>query len=248
MSSDLSEKKVQPIRRDEKVLKLILAKNPELYVNIVGEPCISLPLDSGADQTPWLLNHNRVRATITGFAWDNAGLVLHAQELNRLLRVLESRAWMDQRTEIELEDAIDDDPLLEGLLILLASPESNGSVRLTATKLLQALNKKARLSGVDTDHHAWPKAPTQLSRRLGKLDPLLLKAGISVQRGRDSGGVRFVHLSRGHPCDDIDSAASQPPSIDNSHHPKTLSPCATSDGTDDALFLSISVEPEGNKQ
>ena len=129
-------------RRDVEVLQLILDQPSELFINIVSEPCISLPLDSKADRTPWLLSHNRVRAEITGFAWDNAGLVLHFQELNRLLRVLESRAWKDQRDEIELTDAIDDDSLLEGLLILLADPDSREGVHLTATKLLQALNKK----------------------------------------------------------------------------------------------------------
>lgn len=238
----------QQSRRDVVALELILSNGPELYVNIVGEPCICLPFVPGSNRSAWHLKHERVRAEIAGLIWEKLKLVLYDNELSRILRVLESQAWRDQRIDIDLKEAIDRDPLLEGLLILLADSDSKDGVNLKASELLTQLEKKARLNGVDTQHHSWPKGAAQLSRRIGELSSLLQQAGITVERGRNNGGVRFINLHRKTPCDDGEPTASQPPSIDKSHHPQTLSPCATSGDVDEAFFSAISIEPERNKE
>lgn len=228
-------------RRDEAALGLILATQPELFLNIIGEPCIGLPVAAEADRTPWHLHSERVRAEIAGFIWEKLNLVVYDHELNRILRVLECQAWRDQRVDVELKDAVDNDPLLEGLVIFLNDPNRRGGVNLTASELLDELSKVARKSGVDTNHHSWPKGAAQLSRRIGELSSILQKAGISVERGRNSGGVRFINLSRDS-CDDDESTPSQPPSIDKSHHPKPLPTADGSDGTSEAVFSAISVD------
>lgn len=236
----------QPARRDERSLQLILDQEPTLFVNIVGEPFIGLPIPKSTDRTPWILNHQRVRAEITGFIWENLDLVIHAHELNRILRVLECHAWRDQRVNIQLKDAIDNDPLLEGLVIFLIDANRRGGVNLPASELLTELSKVARKSGVDTNHHSWPKGAAQLSRRIGELSPILQQAGINVKRGRNPGGVRFINIHR-EPCDDGKSTASQPPPIDKSHRPKTLPAADSGDDESEAVFSAISLKRERNE-
>jgi hypothetical protein len=235
-------------RRDVVALELILSNGPEVYVNIVGEPCICLPFVPGPNRSAWHLKHERVRAEIAGFIWEELQLVLYDHELSRMLRILESQAWRDQRIDIDLKEAIDRDPLLEGLLILLADSDSKDGVNLKASELLKQLEKKARLNGVDTQHHSWPKGAAQLSRRIEELSSLLAEAGITFERGRNSGGVRFINLHRKTPCDDDEPTASQSPSIDKSHHPRSLSPADTSDDMNETFFSAISIEPEGNEE
>lgn len=229
----------QEIRRDVMTLDLILSEEPELYVNIVGEPFIGLPIAASTERAPWLLKSERVQAEVAGFIWEKLRIVLYTHEVSRILRVLESCAWKDQRVDIELKDAIDHDPLLESLFILLSDPNSKGGVNLTASELLNLLQKKARLHSLDTAHDCWPKGPAQLSRRIGDLSPLLEKNGVKVERGRNPGGIRFINLCRESNCDDGGPVASQPPSIDKSHHPQPLLPADAADADVDGIYNEI---------
>jgi len=231
-------------RRDVTALELIIEESPEVFVDIVGQPNIGIPIRAGAKRVPWPLRHQRVRAEVAGFIWEKTTTVPYDHELNRILQVLESLAWADQRLDVDLKDAIDHDPLLECLLIFLRDPDRSGGINSTASALLNALSKAARKIGIDTKHHAWPKGAAQLSRRIGELSSLLKKAGITVERGRNSGGIRFINLSQNVSCDDSEPTASRSPSIDKSHHPRSLSTTANSDDATEDIYLAISVEPE----
>ena len=223
----MSKKKSGEVRRDVAALKLILGATPELYCNIVGEPCIRLP--PLRDGPVWSLRSGRVRAWIADFVWEEAGLVLFEQEITRLLAVLEGKAWRDQRLDLELKDAVDQEPLLEAIMIWISS---NHRFEGTSTKFLRELRKTARKYGVDTQSRAWPKGPAQLSRRIGELTRLLEKAGVAVKIGRRPGGERYIILAGGKGGDDDGKPPSQAPSIDKSHHPKPLHSPDDSDAQD----------------
>ncbi len=214
-------------RRDVAALKLIIEAIPELYCNIVGEPCIRLPpMRDGPDGGVWPLRSERVRAWIAEFIWKETETVLFEREITRFLAVLEGKAWQDQRLNLEVKDAVDQEPVLEAILIWLGI---NRRYEGTSTKFLQELRKTARKYGVDTQSRAWPKGSPQLSRRIGELRRLLEKAGVKVEIGRRPGGERYVLLDGQKGGDDDGEPPSQAPSIDKSHHPKAL---RSTDGRD----------------
>jgi hypothetical protein len=167
-----------------------------------------------------------VRAWIAETIWVNAGIVLLEREITRMLTVLEGKAWHDQRLDLEVKDAMDQDPVFEAIVIWIRqNPRFEG----TQTKLLGELSKIAKKYGVDTQSKAWPKGAAQLSRRIGELIPLLFKAGVHVEIGRKPGGHRFIVLAtqtgsedRPKNSDDAGQAPSHPASNDKSHHPKQL--------------------------
>ncbi len=214
-------------RRDVTALELVLATEPELYCNIIGEPCIRLPpIRAGPDQEEWPLRSNRVRTWMAEFIWERKAIVLFEHEITRILAVLEGKAWHDQRLDLEVKDAIEQEPVLEAILIWLSS---NRRFEGTSTKLLDELRKTAKKFGVDTQSRAWPKGPPQLSRRISELAHLLIKGGVTVEIGRRPGGERYIILARQEGRDDDGEPSSQAPSIDKSHHPK---PLRSSDGSD----------------
>lgn len=234
-----SENDTPESRRDVSALKCILSAQPKLYVNIIGQPHIEIPFEAGVKKTFWHLNHNRVCTEISGYIWDKLGFMLYRNELNRMLDILESRAWKNQQTDIELSEAIDDDPLFECLMILLFAPNSEESVNLTATRLLDKLDLCASRNRIDIRQQAWPKGAAQLSRRIGELIPILEKVRIAVTRGRNSGGIRFIQLSRAPPCDDAVPIASQHRPINQSHYPKPNTPVDAGDADSGGIFSKI---------
>jgi hypothetical protein len=151
------------------------------------------------------------------FIWEATGIVLFDREINRLLNVLEGKAWQDHHSDPPVDDAVEQDPLFEALSIFLHDRTFNGK----STKLLTELRKVAKLQGVDVLANAWPKGPAQLSRRIAELAPLLSKAGVMVEIGRKA-QARFIKLSTEKPCDDAGGQPSQSTSLDKSHHPQTL--------------------------
>lgn len=208
-------------------LKTILSLDPQVYCNVVGTPTVRLPpAQEDHEGDEWPLQSARVRAWIAETIWDRAGIVLLEKDITRMLTVLEGKAWHDQRLDLELKDAMDQDPVLEAVVIWIReNPRFEG----TQTKLLGELSKIGKKYGVDMRGKAWPKGAAQLSLRINKLIPLLLKAGVEVEIGRKAGGQRFIVLARKEKetdipkgCDDADQAASHPASADKSHHPKPL--------------------------
>lgn len=229
-------------RRDIVALQTILDANPELFVDVAGEPRIGLPFARGDPSRPqllWSLRHSRVRAEIAEFVYRETGSVLFDQEITRVLCVLEGRAWKDQRIDVELKQALDEEPLIEALFIFLHQPETAGQFQGQCSKLLPALTKLGRKNGVDTHSKAWPKGAAQLSFRLGQLTNLLTKCGIRVTRGRLPGGARYVNLESDFTCDGGATEPSQPVPVDKDHHPKCLRKIDARDVASDDIFERI---------
>ncbi len=231
-----------PTRRDLVALQAVLNAKPELFVDIAGEPRIDLPfscITPNRRPLPWPLRHGRVRAEIAEFIFRETGHVLFDQEITRILSVLEGKAWKDQRTDLDLKQALDEEPVVEALFIFLHQPETEGRFQGPCSKLLLALTKLGRKSGVDTRSKAWPKGAAQFSFRLGQLEQLLAKCGITVTRGRQPGGARYVKLESTFTCDDGPNGTSRTSSVDSDHHPKALRKSDARDVASDAIFDRI---------
>ena len=145
------------------------------------------------------------------------GIVLAEREIDRIVTVLVGKAWHDLRNDVELTEAMDQDPLLEALLIFM---HEHAVFDKSCTALKAALDQVARSSGLDTKDRLWPKAAPQLSCRIGELKPVLKRAGITAEIGRRAGGHRFVRLVREALNGGDATGPPLPPSVDNSHHPK----------------------------
>lgn len=204
------------VKQDALALEMILAEQPELFCDIVGTPRIRLPpvRDHPAEE-PWCLRSERVRAWIAEFMWEQSKLVLLDREIDRILNVLEGKAWHDQRRDLELCDAIEQEPVLEALLLFM---EKEGRFEGTMTQLRRKLVKVARRADLDVKARNWPKGTPQLSNRIRALEHLLAKAQITVERRRGSYQRRIILERKTH--DGASSSPSQGPSIDKSHHPK----------------------------
>lgn len=204
------------VPQDVIALRLILDANPELYCDIAGEPRIRLP--TASEQPPeelWSLRSDRVRAWIAEFIWEKSTRVLLDREIDRILNILEGKAWLDQRRDLELCDAIEHESVLEALLLFI---EKEGRFEGTMTRLVQKLAMVARRAGLDIKSKKWPKGTPQFSNRIKELEPLLKKAQITVERRRDAFQRRIV-LER-QTRDGASSPPSHEPSVDKSHHPK----------------------------
>jgi hypothetical protein len=223
-------------------VQAVLDAAPELFVDAAGEPRIGLPIPRGDPKhavTIWPLRDVRVRSEIAELLFREKGRVLSESEITRILNVLEGKAWKDHRIDIDLKQALDEEPLIEAVFIFLHQPETAGQFRGSCSKLLPALTKIGRKNGVDTRSRAWPKGAAQLSSRLGQLEAMLQKCGVAVSRGRMSGGARFVSLVSNFGCGDATKAASQTPSLDNSHHPNKLRTTDACDAASEQIFDRI---------
>jgi hypothetical protein len=223
-------------------VQAVLDAAPELFVDAAGEPRIGLPIprdDPKHAVTIWPLRDIRVRSEIAEFLFREKGRVLSESEITRILNVLEGKAWKDHRIDIELKQALDEEPLIEAVFIFLHQPETAGQFRGSCSKLLPALTKIGRKSGVDTRSRAWPKGAAQLSNRLGQLEAMLQKCGVSMRRGRMPGGARYVNLVSNFSRDDGAKTASQTPSLDNDHHPNKLCTTDACDAASEGIFDRI---------
>ena len=223
-------------------LERILAMKPKLFINLVGQPTIGLPT---ASEQPlpktWPLRSERVKAWVAEFVWDQSGIVLAEREIDRIVTVLVGKAWHDQRNDIEVTEAMDQDPLLEALLIFA---RRQAVFDKTCTALGIDLESVAREAGLDTKDRHWPKGAPQLSRRIEELKPLLKRAGVTAELGRRSGGFRFVKLT----CDKSSGGevAGPPPasSIDNSHHPREIHRHDDGDGDSRKMLFDLLRNPK----
>lgn len=65
-------------------------------------------------------------------------------------------------------------------------------------KLLEELENVATEERIDTKSKAWPKSSASLTRRLREIASNLAEAGIKIETGKDTGGIkgRYIHLFR----------------------------------------------------
>lgn len=227
-------------RRDVIALELVIREINEPFCDIAGQPQVQLNQIQDVPQV-WPLHSRRFRSWIAEFVWETATIVLFDQELNRILTVLEGRAWKHQRVDAEVCEAIENDPLFEAILIWINERRSFDG---RSTKLLIELKKTARKSGIDTRSQAWPKAPAQLSRRISQLETLLERAGIGIEVGRRPGGERFIRLTTSDACDGTAEVPSHIPTVDKLHHPNTLPPHDGCDGQANDIFNRVQQRTE----
>lgn len=202
---------------DATALGLIL-KEPqlELFCDTVGLPRIRLPtIPNRTAEEPWKLRSDRVRAWIAVFIWERAQIILLDREIDRILNILEGKAWLDQRRDLELCEAIEQDSVLEAVLVFM---ESEAVFEGTMTKFQRELAKTAKRAGLDVRSKNWPKGAPQLSRRIGSVELFLNKAGIKVERSHKS-SERKLRLEK-TTTKSPPLPPSQGPSLDKSHHPK----------------------------
>jgi hypothetical protein len=101
----------KPIPRDEKALRIILTTELELFCDLTGEPCIRLPASTTSSRQTWSLRSSRTRFWMADLIWEKAVLILNDHEMTCILNVLMGKACLDERTDIELHQAMDQDPL-----------------------------------------------------------------------------------------------------------------------------------------
>jgi hypothetical protein len=208
------------VRQPALALERILASRPDLYINVVGQPTIRIPIVSERPQRDtWPLHSNRVKAWIAELVWAQSGIVLAEREIERVVMVLVGKAWHDLRNDVELTEAMDEDPLLEALMIFM---HEHAIFDKSSTTLKASLDQVARSSGLDTKDRLWPKAAPQLSRGIEELKPLLKRAGITAELGRRTGGTRFVRLMQEKPSGGDAAGPPLTPTVDNSHHPQEI--------------------------
>lgn len=229
-------------RQPALALEQILTTNLELYINFVGQPTIGLPNSLERPRREyWPLRSERIKAWVAEFVWDQFGVVLAEREIDRIVTVLVGKAWHDQRHDIAVTEAMDQDPLLEALLILM---QEHAVFDKSCTALKAELDHVARAAGLDTKDRLWPKGAPQLSRRIEELKPFLKRAGVTAELGRRSGGHRFVKLT----CEKSsggDVAGPPPsPSIDNSHYPREIHRHDDGDGDSRRMLFDLLRNPK----
>lgn len=136
---------------DVRVLQLIEQLSPDLFRSIPGDPCIRLPQTGAACQGDhWPLRSQGVKAWIAETGWRRIGILLSDRQIDlsdrqidRIVNVLEGMAWNNPRTESEVTDALDADPLFEAVFIYL---HERGDYVGNCSKLLRELCKTAQLN------------------------------------------------------------------------------------------------------
>ena len=199
--------------RAELGLQIVLASGIEFYCSSLGQPTVKLPIDENSDFRVWPVLSDRVAAWIHHIVWQQACVVLHRQEINRIRWVIAGMAWEDERVSLDLMEAMDENPLFEALVLFIMEKRSYDG---TCTKLLAEIKKTANSRGIDQRSTAFPDDVAVLGRRIRQLLPLLEKAAIQVDCGR-RGGQRYVSLLYdGDGIDPPEASGNEPPT--NSPH------------------------------
>jgi hypothetical protein len=232
-------------RRDQMILNTVRAVRPRVLINQLGRPSIMLPLSTKSEErSEYPIRHSRVEAELAYLIYVKTGLSPHQTELNRIIKVLEGRAWRINRSDLDLITAIDSDPLLETLYIYLHDESSGGRSKGSCSKLLKELTHLATAHGLDITNSDWPKGSAQLSHHLWKNRRLLNSSGIKISRGRYPGGNRFIKLQTPWQCDAEQSAASQQRHNTNTLPHHELESAGADDGAVGGIFDRIAA-PSG---
>jgi hypothetical protein len=125
---------------------------------------------------PWPIRSRHVEAWAANLYYCQTGQLVTRSELQQALLVLEGIALENPEADREIEDAIEEEPLLTMLMVLLTDRNTWEG---TASQLLSELTQLAWGHGVNPDRHpAWPVDAARLSSRLRQLTDWLAKAGI----------------------------------------------------------------------
>jgi len=232
-------------RRDVTIVNCATSLFPKPFVDSIGIPCVEISIDKqSGHKRVWPINHPRIRAMIAAEVYRSNDLVCFDKEITRVINILAGNAWNNPREDLDGEMALDENPLVEAIHILVHQPECSGSFDGNCSKLLTQLNKVARKHQLDAKSPSWPKTAAHLSKSILDHSSDLERLGISSERGRRPGGERFVKLIHQRLCDDAGETASQGPSLDKSHHPRKK---RRSDASNGDLSMLRRIESEGTK-
>lgn len=236
-----------PPRRDQIAIQVVLDQSPQLHINSIGIPMIALPLkktpgdirppednSSRTAEQSWPLRSRRVQAEIADLIYSEKSVLVHQQEINRILKVLEGRAWKEPSPMFGIGHDMDENPLIEAIMILLLKQGTTGGFEGSCTTLLHELKKVCNQHSIDADDKYWPRGAAQLSRKLLEQAPVLERAGITIHRSRRPGGDRYISLRieseiKFDECDDTATSASQAASEQNPESLEDSEPCDAGD-------------------
>lgn len=239
----------KPVQRERTISDTVLQTNPELYINQLGIPCISLPLsDQAVEKSEYSIASQRTRAELASLIYSNTGLTPSNWELSNLMIILQGLAWKVNKTDTGLAEILDSDPLLEATYLFLNQVNVGGCFRGSCTKLAHELSSLALTNEIYTKDSNWPKGIAQLSHRLWKSRTYLKKCGIDIRRGRFSGGQRYIELNLSTESDAADLPASPGGHTSNALSDNRLECIDDGDGAVEELFDRISAPSGENNE
>ena len=141
----------------------------------------------------WPIDSRPIEAWMAKLFYGKTGKFVTRAELVNSILVLEGMAQEKPEEHLQLDEVIEQDPLLACLLHFLATDNvTSSSVKQhgwqgTATDLFSKLQSIAFSLGLDLPQHpAWPPDPARLSSRLRGLTSSLKDAGITYTYSRTS--------------------------------------------------------------
>lgn len=220
------------LTKEETLLKLILSMGVRCFVDATGEPCLQLPGESLDRAFP--IQSRRALAFFAVSAWKYRRMVPGTAELDRVIRVLEGRAWEltpRDATRDQLWHSLQDRPVLHVVNELMRDHEKYEA---QVHALLNNLEEIAVRHKFDVHAKNWPKTAAHLSAQLRQEQnrAILKQLGIAIEIKRDRNGAKVV-LSRVTPSipgDDEEQAASPPASLDKPKSENGLAACDACDG------------------
>lgn len=183
------------INDEESLLKLIIKKQFQYFIDRTGEPCLIIP---GVNlQRAYPIQSRRTKAYITALAWNSGNLMLTAAELKRVLRVLEGLAWEQSprdATREQIWNSLQDKPALQVLIDFMRETDSHEA---RMQELLKNLRGHAKNLKFDMYSKRWPKTAAHLSAQLRNEhhQGILEQCGISVDIKRDRDGAKVTLTS-----------------------------------------------------
>jgi hypothetical protein len=182
---------------DVVVLEIVKQNGATPFLDAAGEPRLRRNSE-GPEDISWPLRSCQTKAWIARLYNDTTRMLIGRSSIDRVLLCLEGLAEDNDRSDVELCDIVETDPVL-GLLIRHVRHEKK--VKSSAGDLLNAINQLTR----DAPHlrtTTWPKSPEALGRRIRRLLPWIRKAGISAEFIRDK-HHRWISLHDGIDSSDV---------------------------------------------
>jgi len=208
----------------ESLLKLIIEKQLQYFIDRTGEPCLVIPGDNPERAYP--IQSRRTKAYIAALAWNSGNLMLAAAELKRVLRVLEGLAWEQcprDATRDQIWNSLQDKPALQVLIEFMGSRAAHEALM---HELLGQLRDEAAKLKFDMYSKRWPKTAAHLSAQLRNEhhQGILEQCGIlvDIKRNRDGAKVFLRSVTPRIPDDADRPSASQLASRDNSRPESNL--------------------------
>lgn len=208
---------------DVVALEIVKRSGATPFLDVAGEPRLRRKTE-GPEDISWPIRSRRTEAWIARLYNDKTKVLISRSSIDRVLLCLEGLAEDNNRSDIELCDIIETEPVL-GLLIRYVRHEQQ--VKSVSGDLLNALTTLTKGSP-HLRTKTWPESPEALGRRIRQLLPWIRKAGIGVEFIRDK-NHRWISLRDGIDCSQ--TGLSPEPSSANSFGDNTFQHSDSDDGS-----------------